>query len=669
MKVFVVWDHTTPSLTKTLDSLKRRPPADVLFDVPMLAPAAGEVLRDVVVPGILDADRVLVVVDKPNANVGFETGLALGLGRKVALLVQRSPRPSWLSQPPFSNLMVQSIDGASAIKRLLEQNIWQSITDRQEEEPDPPPSPESTLFLCPSRYEGQSLEEEQHALFPGWRRVPDFSFNFHDLAALTLGVERLIWTVAHFGEGADERDGGENAANGVIAGWFFATILLRHRCELRRAAMDELRQRFHVLRSSEARPIADVQMFERTFRSLDDYAALLSGVPLPRVTATAPSTRQSSALARLQTLLNASLTAGGIVDAASSLLTAAALVTAVAARAPDKAAMVAALLDALGAPDSLNSTLLDRIAVKLPGSSREIEQLKFTLAGSEQTAAREVPTASPATSATRRITLGSVLGTAHRLDRTAQWGEVLTQCMSGDHSYFLLRGESRQGLGLFIERLNFYLTETIRNHRVYNVPFQIELEKAESGADWERRISHALAPRKQGTAATHLADACRSVSVFLVLGLRPLHDLSEAQEAGLKEFLSSTYPKLLTSANLSNPAHLLVPIDYDAGDDRLAETVDAAALQGEVHHNQFVRTHNDPRGGSRSTSRHLKYVQLKPVTFPTWDEVQEYLWSLRPRPTSATIAKIQLDFTKITSMDGSTFGQLAERLDRHLGDI
>jgi hypothetical protein len=110
-KIFVVWDHTSQGIRSALEALERRPPMNVVFDVPMLKPAAGAILSDVVVPGVRDADRVLVVVDKPNANVGFETGLALGLGRPIALLAQRTPLPHWLQEPPFSNQLVQTIDG------------------------------------------------------------------------------------------------------------------------------------------------------------------------------------------------------------------------------------------------------------------------------------------------------------------------------------------------------------------------------------------------------------------------------------------------------------------------------------------------------------------------------------------------------------------------------
>lgn len=101
MRIFVAWDFSGPA-NLTLQALQRRPPAGVEIDVPGLAAHGGEILRDRVLPGIVKADRVLVIADTPNANVGFEAGLALGLGRQVAFMVQRQPRPKWLEQPPFS---------------------------------------------------------------------------------------------------------------------------------------------------------------------------------------------------------------------------------------------------------------------------------------------------------------------------------------------------------------------------------------------------------------------------------------------------------------------------------------------------------------------------------------------------------------------------------------
>jgi hypothetical protein len=644
--IFVVWDLTTHAIDTTLDALRRRPPPGVSFNVPMLSPAGGEILRDVVVRGIANADQVLVVMDKPNANVGFEAGLALGLGRKIALLVQRAPRPSWLMEPPFTNFIVHSVDGPSAIKALIaDGSIW---TRRSEAAGDAPNGRDPTLFLCPTRFGGEGMRDEQTSLYPNWSALPEYNFTLHDLPDLCRGVERLIWTVTPYAEGADERDGAANAANAVIAGWFVGEILRRHGDSLDHAAMAELRQRFHVLRSSKAREVVDVQLFERRFTSLPQFAELLRNTP------EVPSSAESLQGLR-ELLLN--LTAGSLLDLARA--TDSSLVDVLSACSRSKESMIDALLGAVSADATLRGPFLEAVEVALPGTTLALAR----------------PAAPPAVAQTRQqpvqpsgavvLTAGSVLGTAHRLDRTTQWGQVLDECSNDSHSLFSLRGESRQGLGLFLQRLNFYLSEKVPGHRVYNVPFRVEHIFAESGPDWEARLSHAIAPRKAGTAAAHLASITRSVSPFFVLGLQPLHDLTPSQEQGLREFLSVTLPDLLLAAEPARPVRVLVPMDYDGGTHVLSDAVDQGALAGEHRHKLEI----ERLGRTTESARMLHYVSLNPVTFPTWDEVQTYLDTLRPRPALTMIVRIREDFERITTNDNSTFQELAERLDRHLGEI
>ena len=68
--IFVAWDSTTTGgLKTTLEALAWSSDTQYRFDIPGIQPRSGEILRDVVLDGIRLADRVLVVVDRPNANV------------------------------------------------------------------------------------------------------------------------------------------------------------------------------------------------------------------------------------------------------------------------------------------------------------------------------------------------------------------------------------------------------------------------------------------------------------------------------------------------------------------------------------------------------------------------------------------------------------------------
>ena len=58
----------------------------------------GAVRKNIVQPGIKECDRLLAFVDLPNANVGFEVGYGLGLGKAVAA-GSRSAQPRPLVEP------------------------------------------------------------------------------------------------------------------------------------------------------------------------------------------------------------------------------------------------------------------------------------------------------------------------------------------------------------------------------------------------------------------------------------------------------------------------------------------------------------------------------------------------------------------------------------------
>jgi hypothetical protein len=71
IKVFVVWDFTIMGLELILSAVENRPPDGIKLTIPGLKNrgAAGEIFRNIILPGIRQSDRVLVVTDRPNASV------------------------------------------------------------------------------------------------------------------------------------------------------------------------------------------------------------------------------------------------------------------------------------------------------------------------------------------------------------------------------------------------------------------------------------------------------------------------------------------------------------------------------------------------------------------------------------------------------------------------
>src|SRR5262249_55986251 len=150
---------------------RRRPPSRMAIHVPAMSTdvSGGHVLRDLVLKGIVESDRVLVVADRPNANVAFEVGLALGLGKMIALVHFGQEVPQWLKQSVFRGFIVNPISDLRSLNEVLQSdNAW-----HRPEAPFTIPPVGDTLFLSPTKYVGQALREEQAALFPTWITLPD----------------------------------------------------------------------------------------------------------------------------------------------------------------------------------------------------------------------------------------------------------------------------------------------------------------------------------------------------------------------------------------------------------------------------------------------------------------------------------------------------------------
>ena len=118
-RIFIAWDFQTRKVRLTLQLLHREGLEGLAVDVPGFDSVQGEVWRQVVEPGIVRAHRVLALVDVPNANVAFEVGYALGLGRAVSLAHCSAAVPRWLDEPPFKSFLVGRADDYTRLAGCL----------------------------------------------------------------------------------------------------------------------------------------------------------------------------------------------------------------------------------------------------------------------------------------------------------------------------------------------------------------------------------------------------------------------------------------------------------------------------------------------------------------------------------------------------------------------
>ena len=80
----------------------------------------GAIWKTIVEPEIRMCDRLMAFVDLPNANVGFEVGYGLGLGKPVALARVKPSLAPWLSEPPLNGFHCPQLQNPKDIRKAVE---------------------------------------------------------------------------------------------------------------------------------------------------------------------------------------------------------------------------------------------------------------------------------------------------------------------------------------------------------------------------------------------------------------------------------------------------------------------------------------------------------------------------------------------------------------------
>lgn len=219
-RAFIAWDSTIDSIRFTLDVLRNEWPKGWSGFVPNLETRQGEILRGVVLHELDPAECVIVYVDKANANVGFEAGFAVARGKRTILACADQPLPDWVrTQPPFKGFTVDLLDDIEKVQAAIEQRDGL-------EPPQRPVQGSTTLLLYPRNKAGRALAKLFERVFErlgaregdAWRRPEPDRWSLVDLHEVLAGVGRVVWVIPNTNE---ERDGIENAAASVLAGYCY----------------------------------------------------------------------------------------------------------------------------------------------------------------------------------------------------------------------------------------------------------------------------------------------------------------------------------------------------------------------------------------------------------------------------------------------------------------
>ncbi len=248
--IFIAYDFEIGgTLPGNLEGVSDNPPEGCLVDWPGSPEGLkqGAIWKSRVEPGIRNCDRLLAFVDLPNANVGFEVGYGLGLGKAVGLACVRPLLSKWLSDPPLNGFLCPRLSKPKEIRDAVQSpDHWIRLAGA--------PTPGTgVLVLCPTDTGAAYLEK----LPPGWgwQTLPENGWDLHDVPEHLNEVGLVVWVIAPHDEGAAGRDGRENAALSVIAGYAEA----RPEIELR------------VLQAKNARAVLDVIAARTEFSTLREF--------------------------------------------------------------------------------------------------------------------------------------------------------------------------------------------------------------------------------------------------------------------------------------------------------------------------------------------------------------------------------------------------------------
>lgn len=195
------------------------------------------------------------------------------------------------------------------------------------------------------------------------------------------------------------------------------------------------------------------------------------------------------------------------------------------------------------------------------------------------------------------------------LDRIDQWTTILNDCASrNDHQVFVVHGTKQQDLSLFIQRIKSYLHEECKEppHRAKLVEYKNDRSLPTTADEWKRPILE-VNENKGAEFRIGLPRETRDVCPVYVLTARgggPLRNLNDAAVDGLVSLfcdqLDDIVNGLVADGRLKHPLRFVIPVEH--------ETRGGSP--------QLTRLN---KGLSRL--RTLKYMSLREVDFPPWDEV------------------------------------------------
>jgi mitochondrial fission protein ELM1 len=211
-------------------------------------------LWDTLVGASIDVtDRFLAYIDLPNANVGFEIGYAFGKGKPVGIYRFSSIKHDWLEQQPLLGHILHHANDASHIHAAIKNHSFMKLAAL-------PLAGKRVMYLCPKQGGAPFRRQIDNAW--NWVEPPLSEWTIDRLSEQFQDVGCVVWIILMPDEAEANRDGAENTALSLIAGFAHA-----HK------EID-----LHVFVHKNARFVADLGHVSKKFSSNANLKSLLATV-------------------------------------------------------------------------------------------------------------------------------------------------------------------------------------------------------------------------------------------------------------------------------------------------------------------------------------------------------------------------------------------------------
>ncbi|MCK6504093.1 formylglycine-generating enzyme family protein [Myxococcota bacterium] len=214
-RIFLSYDARIPNARDIIRDLRANSRlSQIQFAAVLSDDPAGDALAELLGAKIRDCDGLLAFVDRANAFVGWELGVALAAGRPVALSLCQSDAPRWLQEGPLQERVRNG-------RGLAPNRVRELALTHQEWRPSPGPARKGlrAVVLCPGDDLWTDLQADVKQALPDVQVLDIRACPLDALAQHLADVGHCAWVIPEDAPPDDAPHSDETAWLAIVAGY------------------------------------------------------------------------------------------------------------------------------------------------------------------------------------------------------------------------------------------------------------------------------------------------------------------------------------------------------------------------------------------------------------------------------------------------------------------